>query len=127
MLLFKLLSHVQLFCDPMIDSPPGSSVHGTYQTRILEWAAFHSLGDLPIFGIKAMSPALAGGFFTTELPWKHRVNIEEENSKERKYNMQKTKGKKTGHNLWTGEQWRTECEAKTYIQLKKTYSKQKHV
>ena len=49
-----------------------------------------------------MSPALAGGFFTTELPLKHRVNTEEENSKERKYNMQKTKGKKTEHNLWTG-------------------------
>ena len=41
---FKLLSHVQLFCDPMNDSPPGSSVHGTYQTRILEWVAPPSVG-----------------------------------------------------------------------------------
>ena len=26
-------------CDPMDYSPPGSSVHGTLQTRILEWVA----------------------------------------------------------------------------------------
>ena len=27
-------------CDPMDYSPPGSSVHGILQARILEWAAF---------------------------------------------------------------------------------------
>ena len=27
-------------CDPMDCSPPGSSVHGTLQARILEWVAF---------------------------------------------------------------------------------------
>ena len=32
-----LLSHVQLFCDPMDCSPPGSSVHVISQARILEW------------------------------------------------------------------------------------------
>ena len=26
-------------CDPMDCSPPGSSVHGTFQARILEWVA----------------------------------------------------------------------------------------
>ena len=34
-----LLSHVQLFCDPMGCSLPGSSVHGISQARILEWVA----------------------------------------------------------------------------------------
>ena len=34
----KLLSHVRL-CDPMDCSPPGSSVHGILQARILEWVA----------------------------------------------------------------------------------------
>ena len=29
---------------------------------------FPSPGDIPSSGIKLMSPALAGGFFTTELP-----------------------------------------------------------
>ena len=37
-----VLSCVQLFCDPMDCSPPGSSVHGTLQARIPEWVAFSS-------------------------------------------------------------------------------------
>ena len=27
------------FCDPMDYSPPGSSVHGIFQARVLEWGA----------------------------------------------------------------------------------------
>ena len=34
----KLLSHAQL-CDPIACSPPGSSIHGIFQARILEWVA----------------------------------------------------------------------------------------
>ena len=34
-------SHVWL-CDPVASSPPGSSVHGILQTRILEWVAMPS-------------------------------------------------------------------------------------
>ena len=37
-----LFSRVRLFCDPMDCSPPGSSVHGISQTRILEWVAISS-------------------------------------------------------------------------------------
>ena len=29
-------------CDPIDDSPPGSSVHGILQARILEWVAISS-------------------------------------------------------------------------------------
>ena len=36
-----MLSCVQL-CDPMDCSPPGSSVHGIFQVRILEWIAIFS-------------------------------------------------------------------------------------
>ena len=35
-------THAQLcptLCDPMDNTPPGSSVHGTLQARILEWVA----------------------------------------------------------------------------------------
>ena len=46
-------------------SPPGSSVHGILQPRILEWVAIPYSGDLPDPGIKPTSPALAGGFFAT--------------------------------------------------------------
>ena len=64
------LSRVQLFCDPVDCGPPGSSVHGLSQARILEWVPFPSPGDLPDPGIEPTSPALAGGFFTTEPPRK---------------------------------------------------------
>ena len=40
-LVVYLLSHVRLFCDPMDCSLPGSSVHGTFQARILEWVAIY--------------------------------------------------------------------------------------
>ena len=51
---------------------PGSSVHGILQARLLEWVTMPSSGDLPNPGIKPaslMSPALAGGFFTTSATW----------------------------------------------------------
>ena len=42
------LSRVQLFCDPMDCSPPGSSVLGIFQARILEWIAIYdSRGSSP--------------------------------------------------------------------------------
>ena len=51
-------------------APPGSSVHGISQARILEWAAISSSRGPSQPGIKLASPALAGGFFTTE-PYIH--------------------------------------------------------
>ena len=35
----QLLQTCPTLCDPMDCSPPGSSVHGVLQTRILEWVA----------------------------------------------------------------------------------------
>ena len=57
------LNRVRLF------ATPGSSVHGTFQTRIMGWDP--PPGDLTAQGsyrpgIKPTSLALAGGFFTTE-------------------------------------------------------------
>ena len=62
------LSHVQVFCDPIDHSLPGSSVHGISQVRVLEWLSFPSPGNLPDAGIKPISPALADGFLTTGKP-----------------------------------------------------------
>ena len=39
-------------CDPVDCSPPGSSLHGILQARILEWVAFPSPGDLRDPGIE---------------------------------------------------------------------------
>ena len=55
-------------CDPMGCSPPGPSVPGIFQARILEWVDISFSGDLPNPGIEPLSlvsPALVGGFFTT--------------------------------------------------------------
>ena len=38
----KLLQSCPTLCDPMDCSPPGSSVHGILQARVLEWAAMPS-------------------------------------------------------------------------------------
>ena len=38
----KSLQSCLTLCDPMDCSPPGSSVHGILQTRILEWVAMPS-------------------------------------------------------------------------------------
>ena len=37
-----VLSRVQLYVTPWTCSPPGSSVHGIFQARILEWVAISS-------------------------------------------------------------------------------------
>ena len=51
-------------------SPPGSSVHGISQERILELVAVSFAGDLPDPGTELTSLTLAGGFFTTKPPAK---------------------------------------------------------
>ena len=59
-------------CDPMDCGPPGSSVRGILQARILEWVAMPSSrgSSQPRDQIQSLvSPALAGRFFTTTAPW----------------------------------------------------------
>jgi len=50
-------------------NPPGSSVHGIFQAKNTRVLPFLPPGDLSNPGLKPgspASPALAGGFFTTE-------------------------------------------------------------
>ena len=74
----KSLQSCPTLCDPMDYSPIGSSDHGILQARILEWVSMPSSGSLPnprIEPVSCMSPALAGGFFTTSTIWEaHREN-----------------------------------------------------
>ena len=58
--------HVQLFCDPMDCSPPGSSVHGILQERILEWVAISSSRGPSQPRDRTWVSCIAGRFFTTE-------------------------------------------------------------
>ena len=62
-------------CDLTDYSPPGSSVLGILQARILEWVAIP--GDLPDPGIEPAfltSAAFVGGFFTTSATWEAQMN-----------------------------------------------------
>ena len=52
----KLLQSCLTLCDPVDYSPPGSSVHGLLQARILEWVAMSLSRDLPDPGIEPVSP-----------------------------------------------------------------------
>ena len=62
-LCYSVAKSCPALCHPMDCSPPGSSVHGILQARILE--PVPSPRDLPDPGIEPASPAWAGGFFTT--------------------------------------------------------------
>ena len=68
----KSLQSCPTLCDRIDGSPPGSSVRGTFQARVLK---FPSLGHLPHPGVDPVSPASAGGFFITEPPGKPTVFI----------------------------------------------------
>ena len=51
-------------------SPPGSSVHGILQARILEWVPIPFSGYLPDPGMEPGSPALQADFLPSEPPGK---------------------------------------------------------
>ena len=81
-LVVSSLSRVQLFCNPMNCSPPGSSVHGISQARIYprkfslkDRVVSHSLlqGISPTQGLNIS--CIAGRFFTAEPSWKCRWGL----------------------------------------------------
>ena len=63
-------------CHPMDCSPPGSSVHGILQKRILEWVAILSPGDLLKPGIKPMAPTLEADSLPSEPPGKSERGVQ---------------------------------------------------
>ena len=58
-------------CDPVDCSPPGSSVHGILEARILAWVAMLSFRGSSRPSDQTRVPCLAGGFFTAEPLGKH--------------------------------------------------------
>ena len=65
----KLLSRVRL-CDPVDCSPPGSSVHGILQARVLEWVAISFSRGSSQPRIKPGSPEWQADSLPTELSGK---------------------------------------------------------
>ena len=62
------------FCIPTDCSPPGSSVHGIPQARILEWVAMPFSRGSSWSRIQTPHACIVGRFFTTEPPGKSREN-----------------------------------------------------
>ena len=63
--------------DPMDYGPPGSSIHGIFQARVLEWGAI-AFSDLSITGLNpsVVSSAWTGRFFTFESPGKSSHDLQ---------------------------------------------------
>ena len=54
-------------------SPPGFSVHGVLQARVLEWMPYPFPGDLPNPGIEPGSPALQADALLSEAAGKSNL------------------------------------------------------
>ena len=57
-----------ILSDPLDSSPPGSSVHGMLQVRILEWVASPFSRVSPDPGIEPETPALQADSLLSEPP-----------------------------------------------------------
>ena len=57
-------------CDPIECSPPGSSVHGIFQAKMLKPVSMPSSRDLPDPGIKSKFPTLQADSLLSEPPGK---------------------------------------------------------
>ena len=64
----QLLSHVRLFVISWTVACQAPLSMGFSRQEYWSGLHFVSPGDLPDAGVEATSPALAGGFFTTEPP-----------------------------------------------------------
>ena len=72
----KSLQSCLTLCDPMDSSPPGSSVHGLLQARILEWVAISfspTHQRHPLFWF--LSPCISFVHSYTQYKWNHIVCI----------------------------------------------------
>ena len=63
-------------CDPMDSSLPGSSVHRTFQARILKWVAISSSRGSSQPRAQTHISCIAGGFVTAEPPGKPQKAVE---------------------------------------------------
>ena len=72
-----MLSHFShsALCDPMDRSPPGSSVHGILQARILEWVAIPFCRESSRLRDETWVSCIAGRFFSIQVTRKWVVLV----------------------------------------------------
>ena len=69
--MYLIVQSSSILWDPVDCSPPGFSVHGILQARILEWVDLGEIsGDLPNSGIEPRSPTLQVDSLPCEPPGK---------------------------------------------------------
>ena len=69
----KLLQSCPTLCDPRDSSPPGSSVHGIFQARVLEWVAIAFSNIYPrqsVITKDTCTPIFISALFTIARTWK---------------------------------------------------------
>ena len=71
----KQLSHIQLFVTPWTVAHQATLSVGFPRREYWSGLSYLFPGDLPDLGIEFTSPALAGGFFTTELQESHMTHL----------------------------------------------------
>ena len=71
----KVAQSCPTLCDSMDYNPPGSSVHGIFQARILPWIAVSYSRDLPDPAIEPASPE-PSVLQTNSLLLSHRGSLE---------------------------------------------------
>ena len=71
---FWITQSCPTLCDPMDSNPPGSSVHGILQARILEWVAIPFSRGSSQATDRIQSPALQVYSLPSELPGKFKKN-----------------------------------------------------
>ena len=84
----KLLQSCPTLCDPIDYSPPGSSVHGILQARILEWVATSSSKGSSQPRDRtwvSCDSCVAGRFFSTEPPGKPTIHMSPTYKEERMF------------------------------------------
>ena len=71
----QLLSCVSLFCEPMVCSPPGSSVHGIFPGKYAGVGCYFLLQGISPTQGSNLRPCIAAGFFTHEPLGKPLLNV----------------------------------------------------
>ena len=70
----KSLQSCPTLCDPRDGSPPGSSVHGIFQARVLEWGAIaFSGGTTKLMTNKESLGCFISGLLTSHLGWGKKI------------------------------------------------------
>ena len=80
----KLLQSCLTLCDTMDHSPPGSSVHGIFQARILEWIAISSSRGSSRPRNRTQSLALQADSLSSEPP--RKLDLKKPQAKLNPYN-----------------------------------------